>query len=105
MAIKCANSKHSEGRDTWQPDVVDPSKSDRQRNRRAGDGDRTRITSLEGWGSAIELRPRSRPRLIKFKGVPAHLPGVRSGRGGGTRTPGLLHPKQVRYHCATPRSR
>src|SRR5580658_6728955 len=26
--------------------------------RRAGDGDRTRITSLEGWGSAIELHPR-----------------------------------------------
>jgi hypothetical protein len=25
---------------------------------RAGDGDRTRITSLEGWDSAIELRPR-----------------------------------------------
>jgi hypothetical protein len=25
---------------------------------RAGDGNRTRITSLEGWGSAIELRPR-----------------------------------------------
>jgi hypothetical protein len=24
----------------------------------AGDEDRTRITSLEGWGSAIELRPR-----------------------------------------------
>src|SRR5947207_11669229 len=24
----------------------------------AGDGNRTRMTSLEGWGSAIELRPR-----------------------------------------------
>jgi hypothetical protein len=32
---------------------------------RAGDGNRTRMTSLEGWGSTIELRPRSRriPRL------------------------------------------
>jgi hypothetical protein len=31
----------------------------------AGDGNRTRMTSLEGWGSAIELRPRygSRRRL------------------------------------------
>ena len=26
--------------------------------RGAGDGSRTRVTSLEGWGSAIELRPR-----------------------------------------------
>ena len=25
----------------------------------AGDGNRTRVTSLEGWGSAAELRPRS----------------------------------------------
>ena len=24
----------------------------------AGDGNRTRTTSLEGWSSAIELRPR-----------------------------------------------
>ena len=24
----------------------------------AGDGDRTRTTSLEGWGSTIELHPR-----------------------------------------------
>ncbi len=25
----------------------------------AGDGNRTRMASLEGWGSTIELRPRS----------------------------------------------
>jgi hypothetical protein len=25
----------------------------------AGEGNRTLMTSLEGWGSAIELRPRS----------------------------------------------
>ena len=25
---------------------------------RAGDGNRTRVISLEGWGSTIELRPR-----------------------------------------------
>src|SRR5262245_56291801 len=30
------------------------------RSPRAGGGDRTRITSLEGWGSTIELRPRDR---------------------------------------------
>ena len=27
----------------------------------AGDGNRTRMTSLEGWGSTIELRPRDQP--------------------------------------------
>jgi hypothetical protein len=27
---------------------------------RAGEGNRTLMTSLEGWGSAIELRPRRR---------------------------------------------
>jgi hypothetical protein len=31
------------------------------RHHRAGDGNRTRIASLEDWGSAIELRPRSSP--------------------------------------------
>jgi hypothetical protein len=29
---------------------------------RAGDGNRTRMTSLEGWGSTIELRPQQSPR-------------------------------------------
>jgi hypothetical protein len=28
---------------------------------RADDGNRTRMTSLEGWGSAIELHPRDAP--------------------------------------------
>ena len=32
---------------------------DGQTTRGAGDGNRTRMTSLEGWGSAIELRPRA----------------------------------------------
>jgi hypothetical protein len=27
---------------------------------RAGEGNRTLMTSLEGWGSTIELRPRAR---------------------------------------------
>jgi integrase len=30
------------------------------RSKRAGDGNRTRMASLEGWGSAIELHPRVR---------------------------------------------
>ena len=29
----------------------------------AGDGNRTHVTSLEGWSSAIELHPRSRTRM------------------------------------------
>jgi hypothetical protein len=37
---------------------------------RAGDGSRTRVTSLEGWGSAIELHPRTPGAVGKF---PPHL--------------------------------
>ena len=44
----------------------------------AGDENRTRMTSLEGWGSTIELHPHE----------------VR--RGDRTRTCGLLLPKQAR---------
>jgi hypothetical protein len=32
---------------------------------RAGDGNRTRMTSLEGWDSAIELRPQSGSEVIR----------------------------------------
>jgi hypothetical protein len=35
---------------------------------RAGDGNRTRMTSLEGWGSTIELRPRDLPGGSKSAG-------------------------------------
>ena len=42
---------------------------------RAGDGSRTRVTSLEGWSSTVELRPR-RPREPNRAGVG---PGI----GGG----------------------
>src|SRR5579859_2268971 len=52
----------------------------------AGEGNRTLMTSLEGWGSAIELRPRGRCGLAagslrvsyraspqeRCKAVPAH---------------------------------
>jgi hypothetical protein len=31
---------------------------------RAGDGNRNRMTSLEGWGSTIELRPRDRDDAV-----------------------------------------
>ena len=33
---------------------------DSARAKEAGGGNRTRMTSLEGWGSTIELRPRDR---------------------------------------------
>ena len=46
---------------------------------RAGDGNRTRMTSLEGWGSTIELRPRNGDRTAGPAGpsggsVPAPAP-------------------------------
>ncbi len=68
--------------------------------RGAGDGNRTRMTSLEGWDSAIELHPRSRSRYPRRSACRGRAAGR---RGGGIRTPGLLPPKQVRYRCATPR--
>jgi hypothetical protein len=37
----------------------------------AGDGNRTRVTSLEGWGSTVELRPRA---------VAVYRPGLRVPR-------------------------
>ena len=47
----------------------------------AGDGNRTRVISLEGWGSTIELRPRY-------------------GRDDRIRTCDILLPKQARYQTA-----
>lgn len=52
---------------------------------RAGDGNRTRVTSLEDWGSTIELRPRAAgsPGCIGSVAVPArvvaHRPRVANG--------------------------
>ena len=34
---------------------------DQPESMRADDGNRTRMTSLEGWGSTIELHPRGSP--------------------------------------------
>ena len=49
---------------------------------RAGDGNRTRVSSLGSWRSAIELRPRANPqayppihRYPALKSNPAHTPG------------------------------
>ena len=32
----------------------------------AGEGNRTLVASLEGWSSAIELRPQKRGRILTF---------------------------------------
>ena len=46
--------------------------------RGAGEGNRTLVTSLEGWGSAIELHPRvGRNRLTEGPIIP-HLPPSRA---------------------------
>jgi hypothetical protein len=41
----------------------------------AGEGNRTLMTSLEGWGSAIELRPRDGRAAIGSVPGPGALPG------------------------------
>src|SRR6201999_2221415 len=52
---------------------------------RAGDGNRTRMTSLEGWSSTIELRPQQPPnhRLtpVAYR-LPRHRRESRAPRGG-----------------------
>jgi hypothetical protein len=52
---------------------------------RAGDGNRTRMTSLEGWSSTIELRPQQPPnhRLtpVAYR-LPPHRRDSRAPRGG-----------------------
>src|SRR3569833_2413188 len=52
----------------------------------AGDGNRTRVASLEDWGSTIELRPRSRLRRR----------AERASR---------RHPRSVPVRSTTPRTR
>ena len=42
---------------------------------RAGDGNRTRMTSLEGWGSTIELRPHNLPASVARLRAPVHQAG------------------------------
>ena len=49
----------------------------------AGDGNRTHVTSLEGWGSTIELHPQ-----------------VINGAGERNRTPNLLITSQLLYQLS-----
>ena len=48
--------------------------------RGAGEGNRTLMTSLEGWGSAIELRPRARRETNFAAGEHRQRTGNRAGR-------------------------
>ena len=49
---------------------------------RAGDGNRTRMTSLEGWSSTIELRPQQPPNGAADTGsVPSPAPIASSTPG------------------------
>jgi hypothetical protein len=43
----------------------------------AGEGNRTLMTSLEGWGSAIELRPRARRETLFAAGEHRQRTGTR----------------------------
>jgi hypothetical protein len=55
---------------------------------RAGEGNRTLMTSLEGWGSTIELRPHAAParpvegarQHVITGSVPAHAVSQSTGR-------------------------
>ena len=50
---------------------------------RAGEGNRTLMTSLEGWGSTIELRPRTAPaRPVWGSGQHVIMGSVLAYRGG-----------------------
>ena len=69
----------------------------------AGDGNRTRMTSLEGWDSAIELRPRTTrgyPRRVQWTAKQTGI--LWSGRGDLNPRPPA--PKAGALPgCATPR--
>ena len=54
---------------------------------RAGDGNRTRMTSLEGWGSTIELRPHNLPASVARLRAPAHQAGRHRQRTGSVPHP------------------
>ena len=51
----------------------------------AGDGDRTHVTSLEGWGSTIELHPPKAQKLEAYylKQVAFNQPYITKNGGGG----------------------
>ena len=54
-------------------------------NKRAGDGNRTHVISLEGWSSTIELHPHTMPRAgiepaTRGFSVPLPLPTELSGQ-------------------------
>ena len=58
----------------------------------AGDGNRTRMTSLEGWGSTIELRPHNLPASLARLRAPAHQAGRHRQRTGSVPPPAPPRP-------------
>ena len=63
---------------------------------RAGDGNRTRMTSLEGWGSTIELRPHNLPASVARLRAPAHQAGRHRQRTGSVPLPAPRRPHDRR---------
>src|SRR5207245_982876 len=64
------------------------------RSVRAGEGNRTPVTSLEGWRTTIVLHPRDRANLSGWAGKPRRLDRPAAvGRG-----------RHVRWHGADPLS-
>ena len=79
----------------------------------AGDGNRTRVSSLEGWCSAIELHRRIRSRKgvgSAFCGPPGTPPALGSAQSNGTSIdpglpvfPGCHNRKKGGYYAGFPR--
>jgi hypothetical protein len=66
----------------------------------AGDGNRTRMTSLEGWGSTIELRPRGQggdasaatsSHRVSYRPFPQEGPEARTRVASRLRDSALMH--------------
>jgi hypothetical protein len=70
----------------------------------AGDGNRTRIASLEGWSSTIELHPLSAGVILEFQDIRIRSSRTRSPRGppiSGLFAP-ELHQKTCRDRSSAP---
>ena len=82
---------HSQGADGPARTGSDGTAFELHRSNRAGDGNRTRMTSLEGWGSAIELRPPDRatagPPSVGYRSGRPDAPGQAGFRSGPVPAP------------------
>src|ERR1700676_2859840 len=71
------NGRRQIGRKGIGPNLDTKNPTDKE-NRGAGDGNRTRMTSLEGWSSTIELHPRDPPTFARMRpaDIPSSLPAL-----------------------------